>query len=223
MRLKAVWYLCVSWLLLCTLALAAQAPGLSPVGRWRTVEGAIGEVKSLKVIWQENRMLYVKLEEEENMRLRLVSYLCASWLLLCTFVVAAEAAAQISSGSSPAGRWKTVNDATGKLDSVVVIWQENGKLYGKIEKLIDPDPHDPDPRCSRCEGELKNKALVGLRILWDFKKDGDRWSGGKVLDPDNGKIYNCYLQVEDGGKKLKVRGFIGFSVLGRTQYWLRDE
>jgi len=116
-----------------------------------------------------------------------------------------------------------VDDATGAVKSLVLIWEENGKLYGKIEKLINPDPHDPNPRCKRCEGELKDKPLVGLRILWDFKKDGDRWSGGKVFDPDNGKTYRCYLAVEEGGKKLKVRGFIGFSILGRTQYWLRDD
>ena len=157
------------------------------------------------------------------MGLKPVWHLCVSWLLLCTLGLAAEAAAQVSSGPSPAGRWKTVDDATGEVKSLVLIWEENGSLYGKIEKLINPDPHDPDPRCNRCEGELKDKPLVGLRILWDFKKDGDRWSGGKVLDPDNGKIYKCYLAMENGGKKLKVRGFIGVSVLGRTQYWLRVE
>jgi uncharacterized protein (DUF2147 family) len=107
--------------------------------------------------------------------------------------------------------------------SLVVIWEENGKLYGKIEKLIDPDPQDPHPRCVRCDGEMKGTPLVGLRILWDFRKDGDQWSGGKVLDPDNGRVYKCYLAVEDGGDKLKVRGFIGFSFVGRTQYWLRDD
>ena len=78
-------------------------------------------------------------------------------------------------------------------------------------------------RCGHCPGELKNTPLIGLRILWDLKKDGAQWSGGKVLDPETGKIYKCVIAVEDGGKKLKVRGFIGFSRLGRTQYWLRDE
>jgi uncharacterized protein (DUF2147 family) len=130
---------------------------------------------------------------------------------------------QTYSHNSPVGRWKTVDDATGKVKSLVVIWEENRKLYGKIEKLVDPDPRDPNPRCVRCDGEMRDKPLIGLRILWDFQKDGDQWSGGKVLDPDNGKAYKCYLDVEDGGKKLKVRGFIGFSLLGRTQYWLRAD
>src|SRR5262245_12235693 len=130
--------------------------------------------------------------------------------------------AQTSSRTSPVGRWKTIDDVTGKVKSVVVIWEEHGKLYGKIEKLVDPDPQDPDPRCVHCEGEMKDRPLMGLRILWGLRKDGDLWSGGKILDPDNGKAYKCYIAVEDGGKKLKVRGFIGFSLLGRTQYWLRD-
>src|SRR5215471_18013398 len=117
------------------------------------------------------------------------------------------------SQTSPVGRWKTVDDATGRATSVVSIWEENGKLYGRIEKLIDPDPKDPGPRCNRCEGELKGKPLVGLRILWDLGKDGDKWSSGKVLDPDNGKVYKSLIVVEEGGKELEVRGFIGLSLL----------
>jgi len=128
-----------------------------------------------------------------------------------------------TSQTSPVGRWMTLDDATGKATSVVNIWEEKGKLYGRIEKLIDPDPKDPDPRCDRCEGELKSKPLIGLHILWDLRKDGGQWSGGRILDPDNGKVYKCNITVEQDGKKLKVRGYIGLSLLGRTQYWLRQE
>jgi uncharacterized protein (DUF2147 family) len=62
-----------------------------------------------------------------------------------------------------------------------------------------------------------------MEILWDLKPEGSAWSGGFIFDPDNGKTYKCVVEVQDGGKKLKVRGFIGFSLLGRTQYWYRDE
>jgi len=127
------------------------------------------------------------------------------------------------SSASPVGRWKTLDDVTGKATSVVSIGEKDGKLYGRIEKLIDPDPKDPDPRCDRCGGELKGRPLIGLRILWDLRKVGDEWSGGKILDPDNGKVYKALIAVESDGKRLKVRGFIGFSLLGRTQYWLREE
>ena len=135
----------------------------------------------------------------------------------------AKTGGQGDARSSPVGRWRTVDDVTGKTKSVVVIREENGRLYGEIERLVDPDPQYPkDPRCVRCPGEMRDKPVIGLRILWDLRKDGDQWSGGRVLDPDNGKTYRCHVAVEEGGEKLKVRGFIGFSLFGRTQTWLRD-
>jgi hypothetical protein len=145
--------------------------------------------------------------------------------LIAAFTLAQspQSGLQGPSGTTPVGRWKTVDDDTGKISSVVVIWDEDGTLYGRIEKLANPDPHDPDPRCTRCEGVMKDKPLIGLRILWNLRKSDDRWSGGEVLDPGNGKTYRCFVVVESGGKRLKVRGFIGFSLLGRTQYWLRDK
>ncbi len=124
---------------------------------------------------------------------------------------------------TPVGVWKTVDDATGKPKSLVTIWEQGGILYGKIDKILDPEPDNPEQKCIHCEGSLKNKPLVGLQILSGLKKDGDQWSGGRILDPDNGKTYKCYINVQDGGKKLKVRGFIGFSLIGRTQYWQREE
>ena len=143
----------------------------------------------------------------------------AMWLLFSTLL----SSAQTSSRSTPVGRWKTVDDATNRVKSIVVIWEENGKLNGRIEKLIEPDPQYPDPRCVRCDGEFKDRPVIGLRILWDLRKDGERWTGGKVLDPNNGKTYKCFVVVEDGGNRLRVRGFIGSSLFGRTQYWLRED
>jgi uncharacterized protein (DUF2147 family) len=146
-----------------------------------------------------------------------------STLLVCLFVSALLCAAQTSSVPNPTGRWKTVDDATGKVTSIVLIWEKNHRLYGRIDTLINQDPRDPDPNCTRCEGAMKNRPLVGLRILWDLQKSGDRWTRGTILDPGNGKIYNCSIFVEDDGKRLKVRGFIGLPVLGRTEFWRRDE
>jgi uncharacterized protein (DUF2147 family) len=134
----------------------------------------------------------------------------------------AETDTPAPSASSPVGRWRTVDDVTGKAKSVVAIWEENGKLYGRVQELLDPDPNDPNPTCDDCEGEQKGQPVIGLRILWDLQKDGDGWSGGTILDPKNGKTYKCLISIEDGGTKLKVRGFIGVSMLGRTQYWLRE-
>jgi uncharacterized protein (DUF2147 family) len=111
----------------------------------------------------------------------------------------------------------------GKIKSVVTIWEEAGKLYGRVQKLVNPDPKDPNPRCTSCTGEQKGRPVVGLKILWDLQKDGNAWSGGTILDQESGKMYKCLLSLQDGGEKLKVRGFIGLSLFGRTQYWLRDQ
>jgi uncharacterized protein (DUF2147 family) len=143
-------------------------------------------------------------------------------LVLCAAVGAPNLRADDAAKASPVGRWKTVDDVTGKVKSIVTIWEDKGKLFGKVQKLIDPDPKNPNPKCEDCSGDNKNQPVVGLKILWDLQKDGNTWSGGTILDPANGKTYKCLVSMEDGGAKLKVRGFIGLALLGRTQYWLRD-
>ena len=159
------------------------------------------------------------------MRARLLKLVINSAVVVSIVAVAycGPGSAQGANANTPVGRWKTVDDVTGKINSVARIWEADGKLYGRIEKLIDGDSNDPDPRCIRCSGDLKDQRLVGLRILWDLTPDGNRWTGGEILDPDTGRIYRCSIALGDGGKKLKVHGFIGFSLLGRTEYWLRDE
>ena len=128
--------------------------------------------------------------------------------------------------ASPVGRWKTVDDSTGKVKSIVAIREENGKLYGTIEELFDPPV--PHPTCYLCTGDLKDRPLVGLQILSGFVQDGDHqnggeWSGGQVLDPETGKIYRASIALEDGGKKLRLHGYFLVTLLGRTEHWLRDE
>ncbi len=126
-----------------------------------------------------------------------------------------------ASSASPVGRWKTIDDATGKVKSIVVIHEENGKLYGTIEALFDPPV--PHPTCYLCKGQMKGRPLVGLQVLWGFEQDGSEWSGGQVLDPESGKVYRASLALEDEGRKLRLHGYIGIPLLGRTEHWLRAE
>jgi uncharacterized protein (DUF2147 family) len=125
---------------------------------------------------------------------------------------------------TPAGLWTTVDDKTGKERSLVRIMESGGTYEGKVEKLLNREPDD-DPKglCGKCEGERKDQPIVGMTILWRLKKDGEQYTGGEILDPKNGKIYRARMKLLDGGKKLEVRGFIGFSLLGRSQTWLRAE
>jgi uncharacterized protein (DUF2147 family) len=136
----------------------------------------------------------------------------------CASLVLAQAPAR----TTPVGRWKTLGDLNGKATSLVAIWEENGKLYGRIEKLLNPNARD-NPRCTLCPGDLKDQPVVGWRFIWDLHKDGAPWSGGRILEPDSAKTYRCLIALEDGGKKPKVRGFIGASLLGRTPYWFPEE
>jgi uncharacterized protein (DUF2147 family) len=129
--------------------------------------------------------------------------------------------APASPPASPVGRWKTVDDSTGKVKSIVAIREENGKLYGTIEELFDPPV--PHPTCYLCTGDLKDRPLVGLQVLSGFTFDGSQWSGGQVLDPETGKIYRASIALEDGGKKLRLHGYFLITLLGRTEHWWRAE
>ena len=125
----------------------------------------------------------------------------------------------ISSGfaQSVTGKWYTVDDNEVK-KSIVEIYQKDNKVFAKIVKLISEE--DKGKVCEKCEGENHNKSIEGMIILTGLSKDGDEWNGGKILDPENGKTYKCYITLEDKNK-LKLRGYIGFSLIGRTEYWYR--
>ena len=128
-----------------------------------------------------------------------------------------------STTNSPVGLWKTIDDKTGKPRSLVRITQTNdNEFVAVIEKGLQAED-TPDDVCTKCTGELKNKLLLGLTIMQGMKQKNDVYEGGQILDPDNGKTYRCKLKLDETGNKLEVRGFIGISLFGRSQTWLRQE
>lgn len=124
---------------------------------------------------------------------------------------------------SPVGIWKTIDDKSGKPKSLIRISEVNGELRGTLEKLYREPGEDPNPKCGKCEGPLKDQPIIGMTILTGMKKDGDEYSGGQIIDPATGKSYKSKMSVVGGGKKLDVRGYIGVPMLGRTQTWERVE
>ena len=122
---------------------------------------------------------------------------------------------------SPAGRWKTIDDATGKPKSVVEIQQgRDGRLTGKVVEILDLKD-GPDPACKECRGANRGKPIKGLTILWGLQAaESGKWDGGRVLDPENGKDYKARLELLDGGRKLGMSGCIAF--LCRQQVWVRQ-
>jgi len=128
-----------------------------------------------------------------------------------------------SAADSPAGRWQTIDDETGKPKSIVEIQQAaDGSLTGKVVEILQSD-HGANPLCTECEGERKDQPITGMTILWDLKPDGEQvWSNGTILDPAKGKTYRSKAKLLDGGDKLEVRGYIGIEALGRSQTWVRQ-
>ena len=124
---------------------------------------------------------------------------------------------------SPVGLWKTIDDNSGQAKGLVRIREANGQYEGKIEKIFPASGDDPAPKCEKCDGIRRNQPVLGMTFLWGLKKHGDEYQGGEILDPESGKIYRAKIKLADGGRKLEVRGFIGFSLLGRSQVWLREE
>lgn len=113
------------------------------------------------------------------------------------------------------GKWKTVDDETGQDKSIVEVFKKaDGKYYGKILELLQKPEND---KCVKCKDALKDKPLIGLEIINGLTKKDREYSGGTITDPKSGKTYKCNITRE--GDKLKVRGYVGFSLIGRTQTW----
>ena len=141
-------------------------------------------------------------------------------LILNTFILLFAFHFSFAQEKSIVGQWKTIDDETGSAKSIVEITEENGQIVGKILKLFKKPEEDQNPKCDKCSGDKKDKPVIGMTILWDLKKKGDsNWADGQILDPKNGKTYSCKAELLEEGKKLKVRGFIGISLLGRSQVW----
>jgi uncharacterized protein (DUF2147 family) len=117
-----------------------------------------------------------------------------------------------------AGKWKTIDDNTGKEKSIIEIFERNGKVYGRVVKVLEPTK-EPDPICNKCPDNdpRHNKKIIGMEIIQDLVKSGEEYTEGTILDPEPGKIYRCKIWLE--GDDLKVRGYWG--VFYRTQTWKR--
>ena len=138
------------------------------------------------------------------MRLLITTILCFSFSLLFA--------------QSPVGVWKTIDDNSGEARSHVKIYEEGGKLFAKITKLLE---EDPDILCDACKGKRANQPVMGMVIMEKMEKNGSVWSKGTILDPESGNTYKCKIWLDEKDKsQLKVRG-IHWTGLYRTQTWHR--
>ncbi len=128
-----------------------------------------------------------------------------------------------SQASTPAGLWQTVSDRTGQPDGLVRIVEVDGEYIGTVVAVYSPPAPDAHPLCELCQGDLKNKPVVGMNILRGVRQSGSTYSTGQILDPDEGQVYKCRIALLDDGRKLEVRGYIGIPLFGRSQTWVRKE
>ena len=115
------------------------------------------------------------------------------------------------------GKWNSKND-DGMIDSTLEIYEKDGEAFAKVVEIMNPSRKNA--LCVNCEGAFKDKPILGLNILSGLKKKDNEWSGGQVIDPRNGKVYQCYIKLVNANK-LKLRGYIGVSLFGKTAYWER--
>ncbi|MGB0495623.1 MAG: DUF2147 domain-containing protein [Kangiellaceae bacterium] len=123
----------------------------------------------------------------------------------------------LNADESVTGVWQTIDDETKEIRSLVELSIENNKLYGKVIQLFPQEGDADNPICNKCKGERKNQSIIGLQIIDGLSFKKGQWEDGKILDPNNGKTYDCKIWLEDN--KLQVRGYIGFFF--RTQEWIR--
>ncbi|MFA7448410.1 MAG: DUF2147 domain-containing protein [Weeksellaceae bacterium] len=127
----------------------------------------------------------------------------------------------LSYSQSVTGTWKTIDDKTKKEKSYVKLYEtKSGKIQGDVSKILTKGKEDA--KCTDCKGDKKDKPIQGMTIMWGMEKSGDEWINGRILDPNSGKEYSCKMKLKDKNT-LEVRGFMGVSLLGRTQTWYRVE
>jgi uncharacterized protein (DUF2147 family) len=143
-------------------------------------------------------------------------FFAATYIILGSFLSIARAAEV----PSPVGIWKTIDDRTGQPKGLVRVYESDGKFFAKIERSFSPG--DETRLCSACTDERKNQPIIELVFMRNMRPAGDEFVDGDILDSDSGTVYRCKFRLEDAGKRLAVRGFIGISMFGRSQNWYRE-
>jgi uncharacterized protein (DUF2147 family) len=139
--------------------------------------------------------------------------------VLAMLLQAGVSPGQLAVGPTPAGRWRTFDDRSGQERGQVLIEEHGGLLSGRVVGILDPQ--EAVRVCEKCTDARKGQPILGLTILTGMRREGDHWTGGDILDPETGAVYRCSMRLEDGGAKLVLRGYIGISLFGRSQTWLR--
>lgn len=150
--------------------------------------------------------------------------LCKNFgLSVLFFIFISTVYAQKNEHDPVIGTWKTIDEEINEPTSLVQITASDSELRGTVIRLLPVTRGENITHCTLCTDERRNQPIVGMVIMKGLKRDKPgHWSGGEILDPEEGKVYKVRITTEDG-KTLTVRGYIGLPLLGRTQIWQRAD
>ncbi len=118
------------------------------------------------------------------------------------------------------GKWKTIDDRTGKPKAVIHVYEEDGLMHGRVSRILEKGREDA--LCVKCDGDRKNKPILGMKIIDGLEEDEGEWKGKTLFDPEQAMTFRCRIWLNpENEDELKVRGYL--SLLYRTQTWLRVE
>ena len=124
----------------------------------------------------------------------------------------------LSQNKDVVGTWITVDDNTGERKATVEIYKRDNKVYGKVVQITRESSRDNI--CDLCEGEDKNKRVIGMEFIKNLEYKNGKYEGGTITDPGNGKVYRSKIWLDpDNPDRLNLRGYI--LVFYRTQQWIR--
>jgi uncharacterized protein (DUF2147 family) len=141
--------------------------------------------------------------------------------LACFSILGANGVAAQQGQPTVLGLWQQVDPATGKSESWFLFFENNGVYEGAIAKMFIKPGDDPNPICTRCQGEQKNSPMLGLTIVKQMHRNGLKYENGTILDPRDGNVYNALMELSPDGQKLTVRGYLGIALFGQNQIWYR--
>ena len=125
------------------------------------------------------------------------------------------------------GLWRSIDDKTGYAKSLIKIEQSSDGSYGgTVVQVLSHPGYTPEVYCQNCPAPFTDKPIAGLHLLWGLKANPDDhtlYSGGRILDPLSGHLYSAKITLAPDGKKLTLRGYMGISLLGRSQVWIREQ
>ena len=142
--------------------------------------------------------------------------------VLAAFLALAAGRTTVSADMTPVGLWQSVDQQTKQPNGWFLIVDRDGVYDGILAKMFLQPGQDPNVVCSRCKDDRHNQPWLGVEIIRGMKPAGDNsYEGGTILDPRDGNVYDAEMKLSPDGQTLIVRGYLGFSLLGRNQYWTR--